>query len=66
MDNKKIEPVDFDILLKEVLNSDDQLAEEEIVEIDEFDENLLKDENNLELTDEDEESYLEEDISIDE
>ncbi|MBD9098137.1 hypothetical protein EGP98_00815 [bacterium] len=66
MDNKKIEPVDFDILLKEVLNSDDQLDEEEIVEIDEFDENLLKDENNLELTDEDEESYLEEDISIDE
>lgn len=66
MDNKKIEPVDFDILLKEVLNSDDQLAEEEIVEIDEFDENLLKDESNLELTDEDEESYLEEDISIDE
>lgn len=55
MDNKKIEPVDFDILLKEVLNSDDQLDEEEIVEIDEFDENLLKDENNLELTDEDEE-----------
>lgn len=66
MDNKKIEPVDFDILLKEVLNADDQLDEEEIVEIDEFDENLLKDENNLELTDEDEESYLEEDISIDE
>ena len=66
MDNKKIEPVDFDILLKEVLNSDDQLDEEEIVEIDEFDENLLKDENNLELTDEDEESYLEEDISINE
>lgn len=66
MDNKKIEPVDFDILLKEVLNSDDQLAEEEIVEIDEFDEKLLKDESNLELTDEDEESYLEEDISIDE
>ena len=66
MDNKKIEPVDFDILLKEVLNSDDKLDEEEIVEIDEFDENLLKDENNLELTDEDEESYLEEDISIDE
>lgn len=66
MDNKKIEPVDFDILLKEVLNSDDQLDEEEVVEIDEFDENLLKDENNLELTDEDEESYLEEDISIDE
>ena len=66
MDNKKIEPVDFDILLKEVLNSDDQLDEEEIVEIDEFDENLLKDENNLELTDEDEERYLEEDISIDE
>ena len=66
MDNKKIEPVDFDILLKEVLNSDDQLAEEEIVEIDEFDENLLKDESNLELTDEDEKSYLEEDISIDE
>ena len=66
MDNKKIEPVDFDILLKEVLNSDDQLDEEEIVEIDEFDENLLKDENNLELTDEDEESYLKEDISIDE
>ena len=66
MDNKKIEPVDFDILLKEVLNSDDQLDEEEIVEIDEFDETLLKDENNLELTDEDEESYLEEDISIDE
>ena len=66
MDNKKIEPVDFDILLKEVLNSDDQLDEEEIVEIDEFDETLLKDENNLELSDEDEESYLEEDISIDE
>ena len=66
MDNKKIEPVDFDILLKEVLNSDDQLDEEEVVEIDEFDENLLKDDNNLELTDEDEESYLEEDISIDE
>ncbi len=63
---------DFDKLLKEVLESDDQIIEEEqdIEETDEFDDSILKDENktNLELTDEEEtESYLEdEDISIDE
>ena len=63
---------DFDKLLKEVLESDDQIIEEEqdIEETDEFDDSLLKGENktNLELTDEeDTESYLEdEDISIDE
>ena len=63
---------DFDKLLKEVLESDDQIVEEEqdIEETDEFDDSLLKDETktNLELTDEEEtESYLEdEDISIDE
>lgn len=63
---------DFDKLLKEVLESDDQIIEEEqdIEETDEFDDSLLKEENktNLELTDEeDTESYLEdEDISIDE
>lgn len=63
---------DFDKLLKEVLESDDQIIEEEqeIEETDEFDDSLLKEENktNLELTDEEEtESYLEdEDISIDE
>ncbi len=63
---------DFDKLLKEVLESDDQIIEEEqeIEETDEFDDSILKDENktNLELTDEeDTESYLEdEDISIDE
>ena len=62
----------FDKLLKEVLESDDQIIEEEqeIEETDEFDDSILKDENktNLELTDEEEtESYLEdEDISIDE
>lgn len=63
---------DFDKLLKEVLESDDQIIEEEqeIEETDEFDDSILKDENktNLELTDEEEtESYLEdEDISINE
>lgn len=62
---------DFDKLLKEVLESDDQIIEEQdIEETDEFDDSILKDENktNLELTDEEEtESYLEdEDISIDE
>jgi hypothetical protein len=63
---------DFDKLLREVLESDDQIIEEEqeIEETDEFDDSILKDENktNLELTDEEEtESYLEdEDISIDE
>lgn len=63
---------DFDKLLREVLESDDQIIEEEqeIEETDEFDDSILKDENktNLELTDEeDTESYLEdEDISIDE
>ena len=63
---------DFDKLLKEVLESDDQIIEEEqdIEETDEFYDSLLKEENktNLELTDEEEtESYLEdEDISIDE
>ncbi len=63
---------DFDKLLKEVLESDDQIIEEEqeIEETDEFADSILKDENktNLELTDEEEtESYLEEeDISIDE
>lgn len=63
---------DFDKLLKEVLESDDQIIEEEqeIEETDEFDDSILKEENktNLELTDEEEtESYLEdEDISIDE
>ena len=62
----------FDKLLKEVLESDDQIIEEEqdIEETDEFDDSLLKAETkaNLELTDEEEtESYLEdEDISIDE
>ncbi len=63
---------DFDKLLKEVLESDDQIIEEEqeIEETDEFDDSILKDENktNLELTDEEEtESYLEDEaISIDE
>ncbi len=63
---------DFDKLLREVLESDDQIIEEEqeIEETDEFDDSILKDENktNLELTDEEEtESYLEdEDISINE
>lgn len=63
---------DFDKLLREVLESDDQIIEEEqeIEETDEFYDSILKDENktNLELTDEEEtESYLEdEDISINE
>jgi hypothetical protein len=73
-EKEKISPTnaDFDKLLKEVLESDDQIIEEEqdIEETDEFDDSLLKEENktNLELTDEeDTESYLEdEDISIDE
>ena len=71
-EKEKTSPADFDKLLKEVLESDDQIVEEEqeIEETDEFDDSILKDENktNLELTDEEEtESYLEdEDISIDE
>ena len=71
-EKEKTSSADFDKLLKEVLESDDQIVEEEqdIEEIDEFDDSLLKDETktNLELTDEEEtESYLEdEDISIDE
>ena len=71
-EKEKTSPADFDKLLKEVLESDDQIIEEEqdIEETDEFDDSLLKGENktNLELTDEEEtESYLEdEDISIDE
>ncbi len=71
-EKEKTSPADFDKLLKEVLESDDQIVEEEqdIEETDEFDDSLLKCETktNLELTDEEEtESYLEdEDISIDE
>lgn len=71
-EKEKTSPADFAKLLKEVLESDDQIIEEEqeIEETDEFDDSILKDENktNLELTDEEEtESYLEdEDISIDE
>ncbi len=71
-EKEKTSPADFAKLLKEVLESDDQIIEEEqdIEETDEFDDSLLKDETktNLELTDEeDTESYLEdEDISIDE
>lgn len=71
-EKEKTSPADFAKLLKEVLESDDQIVEEEqdIEETDEFDDSLLKGENktNLELTDEEEtESYLEdEDISIDE
>ncbi len=71
-EKEKTSPADFAKLLKEVLESDDQIVEEEqdIEETDEFDDSLLKDETktNLELTDEEEtESYLEdEDISIDE
>lgn len=71
-EKEKTSPADFAKLLKEVLESDDQIVEEEqdIEETDEFDDSLLKGENktNLELTDEeDTESYLEdEDISIDE
>lgn len=71
-EKEKTSPADFAKLLKEVLESDDQIIEEEqdIEETDEFDDSLLKGENktNLELTDEeDTESYLEdEDISIDE
>lgn len=71
-EKEKTSSADFAKLLKEVLESDDQIVEEEqdIEEIDEFDDSLLKDETktNLELTDEEEtESYLEdEDISIDE
>ena len=71
-EKEKTSPADFAKLLREVLESDDQIIEEEqeIEETDEFDDSILKDENktNLELTDEEEtESYLEdEDISIDE
>ena len=71
-EKEKTSPADFAKLLKEVLESDDQIIEEEqeIEETDEFDDSILKDENktNLELTDEEEtESYLEdEDISINE
>lgn len=71
-EKEKTSPADFAKLLKEVLESDDQIIEEEqdIEETDEFDDSLLKGENktNLELIDEeDTESYLEdEDISIDE
>lgn len=71
-EKKPLTNTDFDKLLREVLESDDQIIEEEqeIEETDEFDDSILKDENktNLELTDEEEtESYLEdEDISINE
>lgn len=70
-EKEKTSPADFAKLLKEVLESDDQIIEEEqdIEETDEFDDSLLKDETktNLELTEEETESYLEdEDISIDE
>lgn len=63
-EKEKTSPADFAKLLKEVLESDDQIVEEEqdIEETDEFDDSLLKDETktNLELTDEEEtESYLE-------
>lgn len=42
---------DFDKLLKEVLESDDQIIEEEqeIEETDEFDDSILKDENKTNL-----------------
>lgn len=63
-EKEKTSPADFAKLLKEVLESDDQIVEEEqdIEETGEFDDSLLKGETktNLELTDEEEtESYLE-------